>query len=78
MLLLLSFIDPTSSSLVKTSFLEQHRDILAFIFKGLVQDPYPVVEKVFETCWTGLWLDPKIRRTLKVHLFNETIVSQVG
>ncbi|KAG1854965.1 ribosome 60S biogenesis N-terminal-domain-containing protein [Suillus subalutaceus] len=39
---ILSFIDPETSSLVKSTFLEQQRDIFLSIFKGLSQDSYLV------------------------------------
>lgn len=77
MIFVLSFVETTSSTLVKSSFIEQHRDILASLFKGLIQDPYPVVKKLLETCWAGIWSDPKIKRTLKIQLFNESTVGQV-
>ena len=77
MLFVLSFVEPTSSTPLKASFMEQHRDILASLFKGLIQDPYPVVKSVLETCWAGIWSDPKIKRTLKIQLFNESTVGQV-
>lgn len=76
-LFLLSFVDGTTSSAVKTAFLEQRRDIFVLLFKGLWQDQYSLVRKVLEVCWTGLWSDQKVRKTLKVGLFNETVLSQV-
>ncbi|KAF9807927.1 hypothetical protein IEO21_08001 [Rhodonia placenta] len=69
--------DGTTSSAVKTAFLEQRRDIFVLLFKGLWQDQYSLVRKVLEVCWTGLWSDQKVRKTLKVGLFNETVLSQV-
>ncbi|KAL7281927.1 hypothetical protein ACG7TL_003394 [Trametes sanguinea] len=76
-LFIISFIDPTTSSSVKTSFLEQHRDAFTIIFKGLWQDSYSVIRRVLEVCWTGLWSDAKIKRTLKIQAFNEIILSQL-
>ncbi|KAI9059024.1 hypothetical protein FKP32DRAFT_1761266 [Trametes sanguinea] len=76
-LFILSFIDPTTSSSVKTIFLEQHRDAFTAIFKGLWQDSYSVIRRVLEVCWTGLWSDAKIKRTLKIQAFNEMILSQL-
>ena len=63
---------------MKAAFLEQRRDIFSSIFRGLWQDPYSVIWKVLEVCWTGLWSDPKVKRTLKVHVFNETVLAQVS
>ena len=76
-LFLLSFVESTTSSSVKADFLEQRQAILAPLFRGLNQDAYPLVRKVLEICWTGLWSDPKIRRTLKIRLFNEATIAQV-
>lgn len=78
MTLLLSFVDSTTASIVKTAFLEQRREIFSLMFKGLWQDPYSLVRRVLEVCWTGIWADQKVRRTLKIGLFNETVLSQVG
>ena len=77
-LLLLSFADPETQASVKSAFLEQRRDIFSSVFRGLWQDPYTLVRRVLEVCWTGLWSDPKVKRTLKVHVFNETVLAQVS
>ena len=78
MLLLLSFVEPETQASVKSAFLEQRRDIFSSVFRGLWQDPYTLVRRVLEVCWTGLWSDPKVKRTLKVHVFNETVLAQVS
>jgi nucleolar pre-ribosomal-associated protein 1 len=77
-LLILSFIDTDSSAQIKTTFLEQHRDPFLSIFKGLIQDSYAVARKILEVCWSGIWSDPKIKRTMKIGLFNETTISHVS
>ncbi|KAG1740308.1 ribosome 60S biogenesis N-terminal-domain-containing protein [Suillus lakei] len=74
---IISFIDLETSSLVKSSFLEQQRDIFLSIFKGLSQDAYLVVRKVLEVCWVGLWSDPKIKRTAKIGLFAEVTIGHL-
>ncbi|KZT20563.1 hypothetical protein NEOLEDRAFT_1140540 [Neolentinus lepideus HHB14362 ss-1] len=74
-LFILSFVDPSASSSIKSMFLEQHRSIFQAIFKGLIQDSYSVVRKVVETCWSGIFSDAKVKRTLKVTLFNEITLS---
>ncbi|KAH7884073.1 ribosome 60S biogenesis N-terminal-domain-containing protein [Phlebopus sp. FC_14] len=76
-LLLLSFIDQDSPSSVKAAFLEQRRELFMGIFKGLFQDHYSVIQKVLQVCWDGLWSDPKVKRTLKVGVFNEVTVSHL-
>ncbi|KAJ7250903.1 ribosome 60S biogenesis N-terminal-domain-containing protein [Mycena haematopus] len=73
----LSFVDQDNASQLKTMFFEQHRDAFCSIFRGLAQDPFPVIRKVLEICWTGIWLDPKLKRTLKISLFNEITVAQL-
>ncbi|KAG2124689.1 ribosome 60S biogenesis N-terminal-domain-containing protein [Suillus clintonianus] len=74
---ILSFIDSETSSLVKSTFLEQQRDIFLSIFKGLSQDSYLVVRKVLEVCWVGLWSDPKVKRTAKIGLFAEITIGHL-
>ncbi|KAG1766782.1 ribosome 60S biogenesis N-terminal-domain-containing protein, partial [Suillus occidentalis] len=74
---ILSFIDPETSSLVKSTFLEQQRDIFLSIFKGLSQDSYLVIRKVLEVCWVGLWSDPKVKRTTKIGLFSEITIGHL-
>jgi len=59
------------------TFLEQRRDIFLSIFKGLVQDSYPVVLRILEHCWSGILADLKLKRTLKISLFNESTITQV-
>ncbi|KAJ7175823.1 ribosome 60S biogenesis N-terminal-domain-containing protein [Mycena filopes] len=63
--------DQENSTQLKTMFLEQHRDAFFSIFRGIAQDPFVVIRKVLEICWAGIWLDPKIKRTLKIGLFSE-------
>ncbi|KAJ6613338.1 ribosome 60S biogenesis N-terminal-domain-containing protein [Mycena sp. CBHHK59/15] len=73
----LSFVDPESPTQLKTMFLEQHKDAFFSIFRGLAQDSLLVIRKVLEICWTGIWSDPKIKRTLKIGLFSEITVAQL-
>ncbi|KAI5885092.1 uncharacterized protein SCHCODRAFT_02753782 [Schizophyllum commune H4-8] len=75
MLLILSPL--TSSSPYKAAFLEQHIPGIALALKGLHQDPPSVVKHVLEVLWEGLWCDPKVKRTLKVALFNETTMGHL-
>ncbi|KAH9916809.1 ribosome 60S biogenesis N-terminal-domain-containing protein [Fomitopsis serialis] len=77
-LFLLSFVDAETQASVKSAFLEQRRDIFSSIFRGLWQDPYSVIRRVLEICWMGIWSDPKVKRTLKVHVFNETVLTQLA
>ncbi|KAH9887708.1 ribosome 60S biogenesis N-terminal-domain-containing protein [Cubamyces lactineus] len=76
-LFVLSFLDTTTGSSVKATFLEQHRDAFAIIFKGLWQDSYSVIRRVLEICWSGLWSDAKLKRALKIQVFNEVTLSQL-
>ncbi|KAI0640548.1 ribosome 60S biogenesis N-terminal-domain-containing protein [Trametes meyenii] len=76
-LLVLSFLDATTPSSVKTAFLEQHRDAFTGMFKGLWQDSYSVIRQVLEVCWAGLWSDTKLKRTLKIQVFSEVTLSQL-
>lgn len=78
MLFVLSFLGTTTPGAIKSNFIERHGDAIKSIFKGLSQDPYPVVRHVLELCWTGLWSDVKVKRTLKIQLFNEAIVTHVS
>lgn len=76
-LFILSFVDITSPASLKTMFLEQHKESLAAIFKGLSQDSYSVIRLVLEKLWGGLWSDSRLKKTLKISLFNETVLSHV-
>ena len=76
-LFVLSFVDVTTSTSLKTMFLEQRKESLAAVFKGLSQDPYSVVRLVLEKLWAGLWSDTKLTKTHKIGLFNETVLSHV-
>jgi nucleolar pre-ribosomal-associated protein 1 len=76
-LLILSFVDDSAASSVKSSFLEQRHDIFRSIFGGVDQDPYSLARKTLEVAWTGIWLDPKIKRTVKVNVFNEACLHLV-
>lgn len=76
-LFILSFVDSESPTLVKSAFLEQHRDAFLSIFKGLSHDSYAVARKILEVCWAGIWSDQKIKRTVKIGLFNEATISHV-
>ncbi|KAJ7780624.1 ribosome 60S biogenesis N-terminal-domain-containing protein [Mycena maculata] len=73
----LSFVDQENPTQLKTMFLEQHKDAFFSIFRGLAQDPFAVIRKVLEICWAGIWLDQKIKRTLKIGLFSEITVAQL-
>jgi nucleolar pre-ribosomal-associated protein 1 len=76
-LFILSFVDDTAASSVKSTFLEQRHDIFRSIFGGFDQDPYPLARKILEVAWKGIWLDPKIKRTVKVNVFNEASLHLV-
>ena len=58
-------------------FLEQRRDLFLSTFKGIAQDQYSVAKMILEACWTGIWSDNKVKRTLKINLFNETTIGHV-
>ena len=77
MLFILSFIDSATAAPIKTAFLEQHKDPFTSIFKGLWQDSYLVIRRVLEICWSGLWSDAKLKRTLKIQAFSEGTLLQV-
>lgn len=62
---------------MKTVFLEQRKESLAAVFKGLSQDPYSVVRLVLEKLWGGFWSDPKLKKTHKIGVFNEAVLSHV-
>jgi nucleolar pre-ribosomal-associated protein 1 len=62
---------------IKLSLLEQHRDVFLLLFKGIFQDPYHVARHILEVCWEGVWCDPKIKRTLKIGLFNEITLNHL-
>ncbi|KAI5997091.1 ribosome 60S biogenesis N-terminal-domain-containing protein [Pisolithus albus] len=76
-LFILSFVDRDASSSVKTAFLEQRRESFVSIFKGLSQDPYPVIQRVLQVSWDGLWSDQKVKRTLKIGVFGEATLSHL-
>ncbi|KAL5508633.1 hypothetical protein ACEPAH_6252 [Sanghuangporus vaninii] len=67
----------SSSSHIKSMFLEQYRDIFLSIFKGLDNDTYPVVQYILEILWTNIWQDQKLRKTLKVTLFGEKTMQHL-
>jgi nucleolar pre-ribosomal-associated protein 1 len=76
-LFILSFVDTKTPTSLKTMFLEQRKESLAAVFKGLSQDPYSLVRLVLEKLWGGLWSDTKLKKTLKIGLFNEAVLSHV-
>ena len=75
---LLSFLNADATTQSKNPFLEQHRDTFLSIFRGMVQDHYAVARMVLEACWTGIWSNNKVKRTLKIGLFNENTVGHVS
>ncbi|THH28288.1 hypothetical protein EUX98_g5899 [Antrodiella citrinella] len=76
-LFILSLVDPSTSSSVKAAFLEQRREIFTSTFKGLPEDSYPLARKILEVCWSGIWLDQKIKRSCKVAVFQESTITQI-
>ncbi|KAF5309185.1 hypothetical protein D9619_012740 [Psilocybe cf. subviscida] len=76
-LLLLSFVEPDTPTQTKIMFLEQHREAFLAIFKGIANDHYSLARRVLEVCWAGVWSDAKMKRTLKVGLFNETTLGHL-
>jgi nucleolar pre-ribosomal-associated protein 1 len=62
---------------MKSSFLEQRQDIIRSIFPGLEQDSYSLARKILEVAWTEIWLDQKVKRTVKVNVFNEASLHHV-
>jgi hypothetical protein len=76
-LFLLSFVDADATTQSKNMFLEQRRDIFLSTFKGIAQDHYSVARRILEVCWTGIWSDNKVKRTLKISLFSEFTIGHV-
>ena len=76
-LFILSFLKSSSPSSVKSALLEEHREAFWSIFKGIQHDSYSVCRHIFEVCWSGLWADPKVRRTLKVACFSDVTLQHV-
>ncbi|KAF8271677.1 ribosome 60S biogenesis N-terminal-domain-containing protein [Lactarius quietus] len=76
-LFILSFVDNSATSSVKSSFLEQRQDVFRSMLAGLDQDPYSLARRILEVAWTGIWLDPKIKRTSKVNIFNEKSLHHI-
>ncbi|KAF8905722.1 ribosome 60S biogenesis N-terminal-domain-containing protein [Gymnopilus junonius] len=74
-LLLLSFLSPSTPSPIKSLFLEHHRPAFIAIFKGLAGDHYALVRRVLETCWTGVWCDPRVKRSVGVAVFGEGVLG---
>jgi len=74
---ILSFLLPGTLTQIKLSLLEQHRDNFLLVFKGIYQDAYNIVRRVLEVCWEGIWSDNKIKRTLKIGLFNEATLHHL-
>ncbi|KAK0490295.1 ribosome 60S biogenesis N-terminal-domain-containing protein [Armillaria novae-zelandiae] len=82
------FVDPLAKPDIRTLyilfllsfvvFLEQHRDAFVSMFKGLSQDHYSVIRRVLEVSWAGIWSEPKLKRTLKIGVFNETTIAQLA
>ena len=63
---------------VKVAILDQHRDVFLSIFKGLIGDTYALVRRILETSWTGIWMDPRVRRTVKIAVFGEPTLAHVS
>ena len=70
-------MDADNATQIKTTFIEQHRDAFVAIFKGIGQDHYSLARRILEVCWTGIWSDAKLKRTLKIGLFNEVTIGHV-
>jgi nucleolar pre-ribosomal-associated protein 1 len=70
-------VDADNATQIKTTFIEQHRDAFVAIFKGIGQDHYSLARRILEVCWTGIWSDAKLKRTLKIGLFNEVTIGHV-
>ena len=70
-------MDADNATQTKTTFIEQHRDAFVAIFKGIGQDHYSLARRILEVCWAGIWLDAKLKRTLKIGLFNEATIGHV-
>jgi len=70
-------LDTETPSIIKSGILE-YRDVVGAMFKDISRDHYLVIEKILHTCWWGIWGDGKVRRTLKIALFQERSLEQVS
>ncbi|KAK7040796.1 hypothetical protein VNI00_009702 [Paramarasmius palmivorus] len=77
LLLIMSFLGPTSPSSLKIAFFEQQTEKFLSIFKGLVLDPYVVIRQVLSLCWEGVWGDVKLPKKVKVGVFGEVTMSHL-
>lgn len=74
---ILSFLTKSTPTQIKVAFLEQHKDTFLSIFKGMDQDPYHVIRYILETCWEGIWNDNKLKRSMKIALFQERTLTHL-
>ncbi|PVF98589.1 hypothetical protein CPB86DRAFT_704949 [Serendipita vermifera] len=74
---ILQFVQPSTLFIVKTAFLESHREVFLGLFKRLPEDPYLLVRKVLEICWDGIWSDNRLKRTIKIGLFGDQTLNQI-
>lgn len=78
MTFMLGFLQPSTTHMLKSNFLESHRELFLGLFKRVSEDPYAIVRFILETCWEGIWADNKLKRTLKIGLFNVQTLSLVS
>ncbi|KAG8860187.1 hypothetical protein FRB91_004580 [Serendipita sp. 411] len=71
------FLGTSSPPAVKIAFLEAHRDMFFGIFKRISDDHYLLIRFVLEGCWEGIWSDNRVKRTLKVGLFGDEVLTQL-
>lgn len=76
-LLILSFIQPSTHTSIKLSLLDKG-DAFSSIFRDIGKDSYALARRILDVSWEGIWGDTRIPFGTKIAAFGDQVLTSVG
>ncbi|KAG8902032.1 hypothetical protein FRC00_002734, partial [Tulasnella sp. 408] len=76
-LLILSFIHPSTHTSIKLSLLDKG-DAFSSIFRDIGKDSYPLARRILDVSWEGIWGDTRIPFGTKIAAFGDQVLTSIS
>ncbi|KAG8899680.1 hypothetical protein FRC00_001102, partial [Tulasnella sp. 408] len=76
-LLILSFIQPSTHTSIKLSLLDKG-DAFSSIFRDIGKDSYALARRILDVSWEGIWGDTRIPFGTKIAAFGDQVLTSVS
>ncbi|KAG8903340.1 hypothetical protein FRC01_009237, partial [Tulasnella sp. 417] len=76
-LLILSFIHPSTHTSIKLSLLDKG-DAFSSIFRDIGKDSYALARRILDVSWEGIWGDTRIPFGTKIAAFGDQVLTSIS